>query len=283
MQFFYNINNKSKDKLEKKIKYEKERLSNVINNLIPFFENQIKKYSISSVLPDKKRRNIYKSNKKKLFSWRGFWSNIYIFYKNPDILKCKLKNHLTKDMTKIILIPILDLEYYMPSFSKFDSRKLFNEGDYKYKINLDVEEILRENELGEETSLSKNKGIRSKSINNDIGFNYLECIYKLSYEGIWEKYRNYNEQKFNFENNTLANITRSISLCTSYEFLQSQFPINSISDKDEEYVFNCCLVKLTRHIKGIFRLEKTKINFIFNFDENKEENEDFDDINFDKD
>ena len=283
MQFFYNINNKSKDKLEKKIKYEKERLSNVINNLIPFFENQIKKYSISSVLPDKKRRNIYKSNKKKLFSWRGFWSNRYIFHKNPDILKCKLKNHLTKDMTKIILIPILDLEYYMPSFSKFDSRKLFNEGDYKYKINLDVEEILRENELGEETSLSKNKGIRSKSINNDIGFNYLECIYKLSYEGIWEKYRNYNEQKFNFENNTLANITRSISLCTSYEFLQSQFPINSISDKDEEYVFNCCLVKLTRHIKGIFRLEKTKINFIFNLDENKDENEDFDDINFDKD
>jgi len=89
MQFFYNINNKSKDKLEKKIKYEKERLSNVINNLIPFFENQIKKYSISSVLPDKKRRNIYKSNKKKLFSWRGFWSNRYIFYKNPDILKKK--------------------------------------------------------------------------------------------------------------------------------------------------------------------------------------------------
>ena len=97
-------------------------------------------------------------------------------------------------MTKIILTPILDVEYYMPQFSKFDSKKLFNEGDYIYKVNLDIDEILREKDLEEGKSNSQNKEINSKCFNN-IGFNYLECIYKLSYGGIWEKYKNYNEQK----------------------------------------------------------------------------------------
>ena len=44
------------------------------------------------------------------------------------------------------------------------------------------------------------------------------------------------------------------------------------------------MVKLTRHIRGLFRLEKEKIKFIFNLDENKENIEnDFDDPTFDKD
>ena len=276
-KYFYNINNKNKNNIEKKISYEKLRLSNIINGLIPFFETQIKKYSTSSVLQDKKRRKIYISNKKRLFSWREFWSNRYIFYKHPEHLKCKIKNHLTKEMTKIILTPILDLEYYMPDFSKFDSQKLFNEGDYKYKVNLDIEEILREKE--EEYYTSLNKESNSK-VQNYLGFNYLECIYKLSYFGVWEKYKNYNEQKFNFENNSIANITRSISVNSNYEMLQSQFSGELISFEYNEHIYNCCLIKLTRHIKGLLHLEKNEVKFIVNIEDI---NEDFDDPNFDKD
>ena len=170
-KYFYNINNKNKNTIDKKISYEKLRLSNVINDLIPFFETQIKKYSTSSILQEKKRRKTYKSIKKKLFSWKEFWSNRYIFYKHPEHLKCKIKNHLTKDMTKIILTPILDMKYYMPEFSKFDSSKLFNEGDYNYKINLDLEEILREKDSKEENIISQNQEINSKFCDN-LGFNY---------------------------------------------------------------------------------------------------------------
>ena len=284
IKYLYDVNNKSKNSLEKKIKYEKTRLSNVINNLIPFFENQIKKYSTSSVIQEKKRRHIYKLNKKKLFSWRGFWSNRYIFYNHPEYLKCKIKNHLTKEMTKIILEPILDFEYYMPEFSKFDSSKLFNQNDYKYKINLNIEEILREKNAKTDNEKLNIKEIESIKTNNGLGFNYLKCIYKLSYEDIWEKYKNYNEQKFNFENDSIANITRNISIANDYEFFQNQYHSNSQNDDKEGYVFNCCLVKLTRHIRGLFRLEKEKIKFIFNLDENKENIEnDFDDPTFDKD
>ena len=283
LKYFYDINNKNKSNLEKKITYEKTRLSNVINSLIPFFETQIKKYSSSSVLQDKKRRNKYKLNKKKLFSWREFWSNRYIFYKHPEFLKCKIKNHLSKDMTKIILTPILDVEYYMPQFSKFDSKKLFNEGDYIYKVNLDIDEILREKDLEEGKSNSQNKEINSKCFNN-IGFNYLECIYKLSYGGIWEKYKNYNEQKFNFENNTIANITRGMSVSNNYEIYQSQFESSLFQDFDVGSEYNCCLVKLTHHIKGILRLEKNQMKFVFNIEDNNENKDtEVDDPTFDKD
>ena len=282
IKYLYDVNNKNKHSLEKKINYEKKRLSNVINSLIPFFENQIKKYSTSSVLQEKKRKHIYKLNKKKLFSWRGFWSNRYIFYKHPELLKCKIKNHLTKEMTKIILTPILDVEYYMPEFSKFDSGKLFKEGDYKYKINLNIEEILREKNIKNEKEKLNNKEINSKA-NNNLGFNYLKCIYKLSYEDIWEKYKTYNEHKFNFENDTIANITRNMSMSNDYEFFQSQFPSNTLYDNNDEYIINCCLVKLTHHIRGLLRLEKEKIKFIFNLDESKENLEiDINDNTFDK-
>ena len=278
-KYFYNINNKNKNTIDKKISYEKLRLSNVINDLIPFFETQIKKYSTSSILQEKKRRKTYKSIKKKLFSWKEFWSNRYIFYKHPEHLKCKIKNHLTKDMTKIILTPILDMKYYMPEFSKFDSSKLFNEGDYNYKINLDLEEILREKDSKEENIISQNQEINSKFCDN-LGFNYLECIYKLSYDGIWEKYKKYNEEKFNFENNTIANITRNISVCSNYEIFQSQFSSQKLFQFDNnEHEYNCCLVKLTRHINGILLLEQSELKFIFNI---KEKGEDFDELNYDE-
>jgi len=80
----------------------------------------------------------------------------------------------------------------------------------------------------------------------------------LSYGGIWEKYKNYNEQKFNFENNTIANITRGMSVSNNYEIYQSQFESSLFQDFDVGSEYNCCLVKLTHHIKGILRLKKIK-------------------------
>ena len=282
LQSFYSIDENNNNGIYKKIKSEKNRINNVINNLIPFFENQMKKYSNTSFLQEKKRRNNYKSNKKRLFSWRGFWSERYIFYKHPEYLKFKIKNHLTKEMTKNLLTPILDVDYYMPKFSKFDPKNLFNTEDYKYKVNLDIDDVLCDeegeelNEGGENELLSELNTLKFKK--NYYGFNYLECIYKLPYKGLWEQYKNYYEQKFNFENNnTISNMNRALSVSTTR--LQSK--ISSIGPKSDENIYNCCLVKLTHHIKGFIRHEKFGINFIYCQDENNniKESENKEEIN----
>ena len=49
-------------------------------------------------------------------------------------------------MSKILLSPILDLKYYLPKFSKFNIANLFNKKDYKYYLNLDIDDILNSNE-----------------------------------------------------------------------------------------------------------------------------------------
>ena len=279
LQYFYNVdenNNENNTNIYKTLQKEKVRVTKAIKNLIPFFENQIKRYSNTSFLQERKRRNIYKSNKKRLFSWRGFWSERYLFYKHPEYLKFKIKNHLTKEMTKILLTPILDIEYYIPNFSKFNSKNLFNEGDYKYRVNLDIDDILNiEEEINDENEndfLNELNDLKFK--NNYYGFNYLECLYKLSYHGLWEQYKNYYEQKFNFENNTITNINRAMSVSTNYERLQSRITfITTNNDNDTNTKFyNCCLVKITHHIKGFLRTEKSRINFIFSQDDNNNNN-----------
>ena len=70
---------------------ERKRIHKSVKKLVPFFENQIKKYSNTSFLSEKKRRNNYKSTKRTLFSWCGFWSNKYLFYEHPEALKTNFR------------------------------------------------------------------------------------------------------------------------------------------------------------------------------------------------
>ena len=121
---------------------EKLRINKIIKKIIPLNETQIKNYANDGYLEEKKRKNNYKSYKAKLFSWKGFWSNKYLFYEHPELLKLKIKNHYTKEMIKPLLVPILDIEYYTPPFKKFDKNKLFNNNNYNYKINLDIDDVL---------------------------------------------------------------------------------------------------------------------------------------------
>ena len=130
------------DELSKKIIDEEKRINRAIKETIPFLEGEIRKYWNNSCLDQLKRRREYKKTKKRLFSWNGFWSERKLFFAHPEYLKLQVKNHFTKDMTKVILTPILDIDYYLPNFSKFNKKKLFNKDDFKYVISLNVEEIL---------------------------------------------------------------------------------------------------------------------------------------------
>ena len=130
IEMFYKRENEEKGLFDKINNEEKNKVYKKMVKLIPFFDSQIKEYSNSSFLVEKIKRNSYKKSKKKLFSWKGFWSDRELFFEHPEYLKLKQKNHLSKEMTMPLLCPVLDIDYYMPDFGKFDRKKLFNPGDY---------------------------------------------------------------------------------------------------------------------------------------------------------
>ena len=266
---------------------EKVKINKIIKKVLPLYETQIKNYANDEYLNEKKKRNNYKINKAKLFSWKGFWSNKYLFYEHPEFLKLKIKNHFTKEMIKPLLVPVLDIDYYTPPFKKFDKAKLFNNNNYSYKINLDVDDILLskdEEENGQNEELNNNneniinepkKNIDDfKSRKNKYGFNFLECIYKLSYDDIWEKYKLFSKQKINFEKLIVLNKEPYSTLINSKKMSKN------IENIQRENIYNCCIVKLTHHIKGYISTEKSRIRFIY--DSNIKEEELENDINYDK-
>jgi hypothetical protein len=85
--------------------------------------------------------SLYKRTKKKLFLWNNVYSNEEIFFNNNNEnvkeLKFKLSNHLTKEMTLPLLVPITNIDIYLPFFSKFSKEKMFKSSFEKiHKINL---------------------------------------------------------------------------------------------------------------------------------------------------
>ena len=271
--FFYyknenDINENEKNKknnIEFIVEQEKKRINIFIKKLIPNIYSEIKKSSISSYLEEKKRRNNYKKIKKLLFSWSGFWSDKKLFLSHPEYLKYRIKNHLCKDMSKLLLTPILDLKYYLPKFSKFDASKLFNKGDYKYYMCMDVDEIL--NIKNNEEKNQKENNNENYIKNNNYNFNYLVALYKNQYNSIWDcYYKNLLEEKNeNLENNTL-------NAKEVFELL-FQNKLNSINEENvqSENLYNCCLVKPTHHIKGYATTEKGSITFTYCQDNESQE------------
>ena len=126
-----------------------ENLKEKTNSIKKQIKQKIKNKLINSYDALRKRIICYKSLKKKLFMFNGPWSNLDLFYNDKSSLKYKILNHNTKCFMKPFLYPIIDLEYYMPKFSKFDSSKLFNNSELekpKYKkIDLDIDKILNPN------------------------------------------------------------------------------------------------------------------------------------------
>ena len=247
-------NKKNKNSIEIMIEQEKKRINLFMRKLISNIFIEIKKSSISSYLEEKKRRNHFKKIKKELFSWNGFWSDRELFLSHYEYLKFKIKNHYCRDMSKVLLSPILDLNYYLPKFSKFNVMTLFNKDDYKYYMCMDVDEILNINE-NKETQNNDNKTYIKNNKNN---FNYLVSLYKNQYNNIWETYyTNYLEQKNNIGE------TR-VSANEVFELL-FQNKLNTMNEENiqSENIYNCCMVKPTHHIKGYATTEKSSMTFTY--------------------
>ena len=100
---------------------------------------KFRKYKKKIYNENEKNLNTYRSIKKQLFSWRNAWSNHELFYRNSDELKQKILNHYSQDLAQFMLIPILDINSYLPNFRFFKKENLFL--SKKEFINLNVKQI----------------------------------------------------------------------------------------------------------------------------------------------
>ena len=214
-----------------------------ILKLLPLYENELMKYSNNSLENNIKKKNRYKIIKKKSFSWNGFWSDKKLFFENIDLLKSKIKNHYTQNFMKPILVPILDIDYYLPEFSGFKKKDLFLHSDQKlYNIILDIDKILK---LKEQNIIMMNniKEIFGEK-KAEIKENYLRSIYFKSNKKLSEK---------------LLEISNNLDLGKEDEF--TILEKNTNNDTKKQKYFLSCLVKTSHHIKGVCFIDENNLNF----------------------
>ena len=232
--------------------YKYEYSSNELLKLLPLYEKELVHYSNNSLEKNIKKKNLYKVIKKNIFSWRGYWSDRDIFYqdsntkndKNKDIsnndliadrnnvskLKYKLINHYTKSFMKPILVPILDIHYYLPDFSGFNPDKIFNIKD-KFIVDMDLDKIkkIKDEQKNEKTDLKEN---------------YLRKIYIKSSKELADK---------------LLKISESLDFGKEEEFSVEKEDNNE--EENEKNYYLCCLVKTSHHIKGVCFIDDISLNF----------------------
>ena len=90
----------------------------------------------------------YRKIKKDLYSFNNSYSNLQVFYnmnenenKNKYLLKYKISNFLSKDMTRKFLKPIIDINYYLPNFRKYkyDSNQIYYHlNELVYSVDLQI-------------------------------------------------------------------------------------------------------------------------------------------------
>ena len=213
--------------IEKEAIEERKKLIESINNTIKAYNVTMLKVQKENSTLYKTKKATYRKVKKKLFSWNSPWSDKTVFYKEKGKLREKLIVHYTKEFAMPILAPILDIEYYLPKFSLFDSQTLFlkNKNNCGYRINLDIEEVLRKDNIEKEKENSSE--------------NYLLNIYRYINNGeMWSMYnklRKEEEDEMSFE---------------KYSNLE---PMKTY--------YKCCMVKQTHHVVGKIELGEKSVEF----------------------
>ena len=223
--------------LEKEEINMKAEFNKAMDKIIPNYHIDVKVYNNNVYLNSKQRKVTYKLLKKKLFSWRGMWSDKEVFFYNIDKMKLKLLNHYTLNMSRPILVPILDMDHYIPNFTKYDKTQLFNNNDknINYKINLNIENILRKGNEEEKDLDQRTQDYTS--------CNFLFDIYRLN-TFMWNIYTDIN---------SIADLSKD---SVYYDILS-----NFILKEDKKTYYVCCFVKLSHHIKGLFYLNKEGLTF----------------------
>ena len=228
------------EKLKDDINYN---YSDSLLELLPLYEKELAKYSNNSLEKNLNKKNFYRKFKKSLFSWNGLWSDKSIFYNEnitDKILKYKIKNYYTKSLMRPLLVPILDIEYYLPQFSAFDAKKFFNKEPKKI-INLDIDQILK-------SENQKNIELDNNNISDE---NILRDIYMKSNKKIAEKLKKISDTLDFGKEEEEYNLIEE----------KGKFTKNKNEKVESKIYFLSCLVTTSHHIKGICFIDKLKINF----------------------
>ena len=237
----------------------------VINNTIKINESlseDIRFSQMKSYFDNYDRITKYYKIKKRLFTFNGLWSKKEFFYNEKKYgLKHKIFNHLTEDYTKIFLTPIIDIDYYLPKFSSFNTNELFrsNNGEIvslKKITDLSSDSIDRSpnNEKYEGNSEDNNEEIKEKEqekddlyIYKDIKEDQLNNLYllkKVSYKFV----ENLSEEEKNSQ--------KHYKLFISYVNKINNINLNDFCSSEIS-----CLVKTSYHVKGVFYNNYKEIGF----------------------
>ena len=217
------------------------------------------------------KKKKYKEIKKKMFSFRNTWSCEKLFYNNYSsnqqqqqqfmnnnnyILKKKLVNHLTKDFSRILLTPILDIDAYLPKFSEFDPKELF------YNTNTVINHKACDLSFWSyKQHEHDNSTITTKSTTTITDTNTVNILYKLYTETF--KYKQLHS-----------------CISKSHKKIFQQFITQHIhytpQPNNREYIMECCILKQAYHIKGFIINDSSSLNF-YAYDIDKAHNiEEFD-------
>ena len=212
-----------------------------MENITKFSQNlidEIRMYQIKMNYKSQDKIRGYRKIKKKLFSFNGLLSTKKYFYeKNKYICKYRLLNHMTEDFTKIFLTPIIDMNYYLPKFSKFEIKNLFRDENKDHLIQITELSDLTLKQLTQEEDKKK----------EDIEVSNFNALYLLK------------ESEFKYMNSLNSEIEGSFNHYLLYkEFINNRHNISSSYHNNLE---NSCLVKAAQHIRGFFYSNKNEIGF----------------------
>ncbi len=270
-------------KSENEIKQTFEVIEDFLKNLI--IENNSIKYPL---LIKSSFQQLYRNLMKGLFIYNRFWSKKEFFFDNIDKkykLKYKQLSHYTQNFQQPLLYPILELDEYIPDFSRFDGKNIFKEKgkeDINYDFNLDnkniiIDEIMKYSPLNSNKNrircclVKKNYHIKGELIiketkeNNIKIFDIIFCSDKEKTDGTCNKNsKNIDQTKrntiINSKNNTIC--YGSIFFCLKKEFNRKIL----IKSKDIKFILIRNYYRRTSAIE-IFTYKSNK-SYYFNFDEN---------------
>ena len=235
--------NFKKEKFNNDIKIKEkinEKMKNTINLLNENNNNYMEKIYIKKL----KYKNKYKTIKKLLFGYNGFWRNPKIFENNSnngESFKYKLINHYNKSFCRNLFAPIFDLENYLSQYPFINKNTIFEQN--KNISNVNNINLFRKNIIC----------LDFKKLFIDI-VNETEQKYHSNYNNIHycliEEIRNNNFPEIN----NLINDISNNNLFNTNNKIKKSYIINSS--------YSCCYIKPDTHIKGYLSMKNKKMKFI---------------------
>ena len=277
--------------------YEKNNLNNIkrMNSIV---SDEIRILNIKRYFNKYDQNTKYYKLKKRLFIFKGIWSKQEFYYDKKNYqLKYKIFNHLTEEFMKLFLTPIIDINYYLPKFSSFNTKELFRIN--KDNKNNDIpsleriadlsSDIIEENidnepiniKIEEENENINDNNIKEEDKKNEENKEQSDNLNDNKIEEIKEEEKNEIkiENKENKEKEIISNISaikkinynyvEDLSLKYSQQNKTNHYKlltmyikkVNQVNPTNHCSIDPCCFVKSSFHVKGVFYNNYTEIGF----------------------